>query len=205
MKSDSNAGQMPTEWWMRAPSWGHCASTARMREVPTTHVAYVHPSDNSDHTKPAGAATSRDTEGMTGCSGGFHSVLSRRTSLKKVLSCPLGLGLLVQEGQLAVVELVEPSSQSMSSSLTCPAPPGKWMRSTPAVPPGSWSLTVAGVPSCGRTQEGIWLWSVVVALRSVFSSIQEGRRAGLLPSTQARPRCNLAEIRAQELPVTRVR
>jgi hypothetical protein len=39
-----SAGQEPTEWCRVAPASGHCSSTSRMREAPTTHTGYSHPS-----------------------------------------------------------------------------------------------------------------------------------------------------------------
>ena len=41
------------------PGWGHCGSTARILDAPTTQVAYIHPSASTAHTASAGACTLR--------------------------------------------------------------------------------------------------------------------------------------------------
>ena len=50
-------GQLPNEWWMRAPTAGHSASTALMREAPTTQEAYSHPLESTSNTDWADALT----------------------------------------------------------------------------------------------------------------------------------------------------
>src|SRR6188472_47291 len=77
---------------MRLPVAGQCGSTSRMRDAPTTQVAYIQPSASTDQTNSGGAFTVRlttafpasvrpwvDREVVSDIASTFHSAAGCRT------------------------------------------------------------------------------------------------------------------------------